>query len=138
MHYPEERLGATRAGTFTVHSKERLHRVNVVSLSRLSEARRDLAPNDTAVDRIVSALSTNEHEQPDVRAQVRLDWGALARQLPERLRKILRWLAIGASKTWIARRLKITNGRASQLLDKLGREVLSFFGPELLPAGCAE
>jgi DNA-binding NarL/FixJ family response regulator len=85
------------------------------------------------VDRIVSALSTSERERPDVRAATRLDWHVFATQLPHRLRRILCWLAIGASKTWIARKLNVTRGRVSQMLDTLGREITTFFGADVVP-----
>ncbi|MCY3017583.1 MAG: hypothetical protein NTW87_00930, partial [Planctomycetota bacterium] len=100
-----------------------------------SSKRQQVLP-DSTVQHITDALTASEHERPDVRAAVRLDWAAFARQLPARLRKIVRWLAIGASKTWIARRLKVTNGRVSQLLTVLAQEIQSFFGPEIVPVGC--
>jgi DNA-binding NarL/FixJ family response regulator len=83
-----------------------------------------------------AALTSRERDDPAHRAAVRLDWAALCERLPMRLRKILRWLAIGASKTWIAHRLAISKPRVSQLLDTLAREIKSFFGAELLPAWC--
>lgn len=111
----------------------RLHHIHIISLSQLSEARHNLALNDRAVDRIVTALTTSEKEQPDVRAATRLDWAAFMRTLPNRLRRILRGLVIGDSKGLIARRLGISGGHLSQLLDVLAREVQAFFGPEVLP-----
>lgn len=122
-----------------VHSAlaQRRNRVRIVHLSQLSDCGRSRTLTDTVVDRIVSALSTDEHEQPDIRAQVRLDWAVLARRLPVRLRKILQWLAVGARKGWIARRLGISAGRLSQLLEALGREIASFFGRDIMPGNCA-
>lgn len=50
---------------------------------------------------------------------------------------VLRGLVVGDAKGLIARRLGISNGRLSQLLDLLAGEIRSFFTPELLPTWCA-
>ena len=129
----------TRNSVRDVHSAlaQRRKRVRVVYLSQLSSSRRIQALGDTVVERIVGALSTGEREQPDVRAQVRLDWRAFAHQLPTRMQRILHWLTIGARKNWIARRLGISAGRLSQLLADLGREIAAFFGRDIVPGDCA-
>ena len=125
-------------GTCDVHDPlaQLRGRARVIHLSVLSCSKRQQVLPDSTVDHIVAALTTSEKDRPDVRAAVRLDWGAFARTLPSRLRRILAWLVIGASKTWIARKLGISKGRVSQLLDKLGQEVVTFFGPEFAPARC--
>jgi len=128
----------TGSSVHDVHAPaaQALGRSRVIHLSALSASKRQQTLRDSTVDRIVDAVSTSEKDRPDMRAAARLDWAAFACQLPRRLRRIMQWLAIGESKTWIARRLGISKGRVSQLLDKLGREVRSFFTPELLPAWC--
>ncbi|MCY3019182.1 MAG: hypothetical protein NTW87_09170 [Planctomycetota bacterium] len=95
---------------------QRRGRARVIHLSALSCSKRQQVLPDSTIQNITEALTTSEKDQPDVRAAMRLDWAAFSRQLPVRLRKILRWLSIGATKTWIARRLNVTNGRVSQLL----------------------
>ena len=116
---------------------QRRNRTRVIHLSALSVSKRQQTLSDDAVERITDAVSSSERDGPAMRAAARVDWAALARRLPLRLRRILQWLAIGASKTWIARRLGISNGRVSQLLDTLGREITTFFGPDIVPFGCA-
>jgi hypothetical protein len=37
----------------------------------------------------------------------------------------------------LARRIGVSPGRLSQLLEKLGQEIVGFFGAENLPACCA-
>jgi DNA-directed RNA polymerase specialized sigma subunit len=105
-------------------------------LSALSCSKRQQVLPDSTIEHITQAVSTSEKDRPDVRAAARLDWAAFARQLPWRLRRILKWLAIGARKSWIAKRLGISNGRVSQLIAKLAGEITAFFGPEVVPAGC--
>ena len=113
-----------------------LGRSRVIHLSALSASKRQQTLPDSTVQHIVAALTTSEREQPDVRAAVRLDWGAFMRTLPNRLRRILRGLVVGDSKGLIAKRLGISNGRLSQLLDVLAREITTFFGADIIPAGC--
>jgi len=101
---------------------QRRRRARIAHLSVLATQRhinKDL-PADIATQLAV-ALTTRERDDPAYRAATRLDWSAFARRLPIRLRKIVRWLAVGASKSWIAKRLGISNGRVSQLLDTLAR-----------------
>ena len=87
------------------------------------------------VRRITLALSTSERERPLDRAAVRLDWAALAARLDRRLRLILEGLAVGETKSSLAKILKVTAGRVSQLMVVLRREIVTFFG-EALPDTC--
>jgi hypothetical protein len=109
----------------------KMGRVRVVYLSQLDTNKRRHALSDSTVARITNALTTNEHTWPINRAQVRLDWAALAHRLDARLRKILHGLSIGEPKGAIAKRVGISNGRLSQLLVTLAVEIRSFFGMDL-------
>ncbi|HLX68486.1 MAG TPA: hypothetical protein VKV04_02560 [Verrucomicrobiae bacterium] len=110
-------------------------RSRVLSLSQMTttKPRWKLAPGE--IRRITLALSSCEHARPLDRAAVRLDWAALAERLDRRLRVILEGLAVGESKSSLAKILKVTCGRISQLLAVLKREIVSFFG-ENLPDSC--
>jgi hypothetical protein len=111
-------------------------RARVIYLSTLSCSKRHQVLGDSAMQNITDALTASERERPDVRAATRIDWSAFMRTLPNRMRRIVRGLVVGDSKGLIARRLGISNGRLSQLLDVLAREITSFFGAEIVPAGC--
>ncbi|MCY3017577.1 MAG: hypothetical protein NTW87_00900 [Planctomycetota bacterium] len=111
-------------------------RAQLIHLSLLSSSRRQQVLSDSTVVHITDALTTSERERPDVRAATRIDWNSFMRTLPRRLRRIVRGLVVGDSKGLIARRLGISNGRLSQLLDVLAREIKAFFGAEIVPAGC--
>ncbi|MCY3018791.1 MAG: hypothetical protein NTW87_07155 [Planctomycetota bacterium] len=114
----------------------RLGRTRVIYFSQLSGSKRNQALTDSTVQRITDALTASEREGPDVRAATRIDWAAFMRTLPNRLRRILRGLVVGDAKGLIAKRLGISNGRLSQLLNVLAREITAFFGPEIVPVGC--
>ncbi|MGD0089948.1 MAG: hypothetical protein ABSE73_08515 [Planctomycetota bacterium] len=135
------RAGRLMAGSSVqdVHAPaaQALGRARLFHLSLLSSSKRRQVISDSTVEHIVTALTTDEREQPCIRAATRLDWAAFMHTLPNRLRRILRGLVVGDSKGLIARRLGISNGRLSQLLDVLAQEITTFFTPELLPTWCA-
>jgi hypothetical protein len=106
-------------------------RVRLVSLSQVSTSKARYALTDKEVEKITTALSSSERESPLARAAVRLDWSKLAKLLPPRLRRVLGWLAAGYKKSEIARKLRVSCCRVSQLVDRLGREITAFFGPAL-------
>jgi hypothetical protein len=106
-----------------------------VYLSQLSASKKYQTLSDSEIKRTTNALTTNEHQRPDRRAAVRLDWAALARRLDARLRKMLHWLAIGERKVVIAKRLHVSPCRITQLLAMLAREIAAFFGEDL-PSWC--
>jgi hypothetical protein len=110
-------------------------RVRVLLLSQLSTTKRKHALTDDEVAKIVKALSTSEHDRPPVRAALRLDWAALTKGLDVRLRKILTALSIGEKKSAIAKMLKISPCRVTQLLAVLADKIREFFG-ENLPDCC--
>ena len=111
----------------------RTGRVKVFRLSQIAAPNGQHAVDDEVAHSIALALSTRERERPDVRAATRIDWAEFAQRLPWRERKILKWLAIGFSKTQISRRLKLSNGRISQILRVIGEELRTFFGPDSIP-----
>jgi hypothetical protein len=108
-------------------------RVHVYRLSHIVTPRGAHAEPDEMGSSIASMLSTRERDRPDNRAAVRIDWCAFSARLPWRERRIVKWLALGFSKTEISRRLKLTNGRISQILRVIGEELRAFFGPEFIP-----
>ena len=99
-------------------------RSRTVSLDALMDA-----PDDEA-ERVGWALSTNERDDPSERVQTKLDWEAFSTTQPPRLQRALRQLAEGYRKSEIARELSISPGRLSQLLDRLGTDVNSFFSED--------
>lgn len=105
-------------------------RSRVYYLSQTNQLGRHALP-DEASTAIAAALTTRARLRPDEIVATKLDWVAFARQQPVRMRRILRMLVIGFSKSEIAARLKITRGRLSQLLRQLGGSVLEFFGDNL-------
>lgn len=111
-------------------------RAHVIHLSLLSSCRRQQFLSDSTAQHSTDALTTSEREQPDVRAATRIDWSAFMKTLPSRMRRIVRGLVVGDSKGLIAKRLGISNGRLSQLLETLGRELVLFFGADIVPVGC--
>lgn len=119
-----------------VHSVEAhmLGRSKVIHLSQIGDSKKRLGLSDSTVRRITDALSSDLHEDPGERARVRLDWGAFSRSLPHRFRRIIKGLTVGAAKQEIAKKLGISNGRLSQLLDDLGGRASEFFGPEIRPS----
>lgn len=110
-------------------------RSRVLSLAQMTATKPkwELAPGE--VRRITKALSTSERERPSDRAAVRLDWAALAERLDARLRLILEGLAMGETRSTLAKILKLTNGRITQLMAVLKREIVAFFGEDL-PDSC--
>jgi hypothetical protein len=92
-----------------------------------------LAPSE--IRRITMALSTSERERPVNRAAIRLDWASLAERLDLRLRQVLEGLVIGDNRTALAKKLKVSASRITQLIRDLKREIVAFFG-ENLPDCC--
>ena len=79
-------------------------------------------------ERLGRALTTDEKDNPAHLAQVCLDWADFADHQPVRHQRILLGLAEGRMQKEIARRLSISAGRLSQVMDaQLRPEVASFF-----------
>ena len=87
--------------------------------------------SDETSNAIAAALTTRAKLRPDEVVAVKLDWLAFIQQQPVRMRRILRMLAYGFSKTEVAARLKISCGRLSQILAVLGESLRAYFGEEL-------
>src|SRR5206468_499662 len=103
-------------------------RSRVLSLSQMTatKPRWKLAPSE--IRRITVALSSSERERPSDKAAVRLDWAELAERLDMRLQKIVAALAIGETKSAIAKQLGISASRVTQLMRDLASKIADFFG----------
>src|ERR1019366_1276071 len=112
----------------------RAGRVKVYFLSQVAAPRHQSVVPDDTINNIVNALSTSWRSRPSEIAAWRIDWAALSATLPLRMRKILHWLSIGFTKTQISKKLNVTQGRVTQLLEALGRDIIGFFGAENLLA----
>lgn len=111
----------------------RAGRVKVFMFSQVAAPRHQSAVPDDTVNSIVNALTTRWRERPDVRAAVRIDWAAFSVKLPVRMQNILKWLAVGHSKSAIGRKLGISPGRVTQILYLLADELKAFFGEDIVP-----
>ncbi|HEY3319927.1 MAG TPA: hypothetical protein VGP72_05560 [Planctomycetota bacterium] len=108
------------------------YRAGRVRVYRISAPRVEYSEQDEMA--ISLALSTRERESPSVRAATRIDWAAFSARLPHRLRRLLRYLALGYSKTQCGEKLALSNGRITQLLYVLADELKAFFGADIVPS----
>ena len=108
-------------------------RVRVVSFAQMTTTNKAHALDDSTVKRITAALSLSERESPANLAAVRIDWRELCRRLDPRLRRIVEGLSVGEKKAKLAKQLKISAGRLSQLLVDLAKAIVEFFGWSNLP-----
>ena len=67
------------------------------------------------------------YRDPADEAAAKIDWEALRDGLSNRLQRVLDGFAIGDRKGELARRLKLSPGRITQLKDELGIRVMEFF-----------
>jgi hypothetical protein len=109
-------------------------RVRVFTLSEIATPRDKHGEFDEVGNSIAAALTTKERDRPDNRAAVRIDWRAFADRLPYRERRLLRMLSVGFTKGQAAKRLKLSGGRISQILDTIGDELRAFFGDDIASA----
>jgi hypothetical protein len=58
----------------------------------------------------------------------RIDWASLRAVRPDRQRRVLDHLAIGRTPSEIAKRLRVSPSRVTQIKNQLAESVMSFFG----------
>lgn len=105
---------------------QRRRRANVISLSAFDEG---LRPGrlQHRFDEVIIEGQRNPADE----AAVRIDWQALRTALPGRLRRVLDGLAIGRGTSEIAKRLRLSPARVSQIKADLASAVAGFFGDAL-------
>lgn len=109
---------------------QRRGRARVIHLSALLKRRRREDYRAVSDEQFTRCIAY-EHRDPAKEAAARLDWQALYRTLSRRLQRVLHGLAVGDRTSALAQRLRVSQGRASQLKTELGGRVLEFFGPAL-------
>lgn len=120
-------LGSPRTKTDALSPGCRMRgRSRIVYLSSMDERRAD----DPCRRQFDQAIITGQRN-PANEAAVKIDWTALRRQLPGRLRRLLDGIAVGRGTCEIARRLRVSPGRVCQLKDQLRVAVANFFGANL-------
>ena len=80
-----------------------------------------------ASDEIIEALTTNAREGVPCIVATRLDWRDFLDRLPRRTVRIVSMLAEGHKRKAVARRVGVTPGRLTQILDPVERDAVAFF-----------
>jgi hypothetical protein len=120
-------LGSPRSSTDVMAPAcQRRRRANVIPLSSLSER----CAEDPCRKRFGEVIGQGQRNPAD-EAATRIDWKALRADLPGRLRCVLDGLVAGRGTSEIAKRMRLSPARISQLKQELGAAVVGFFSSTL-------
>ncbi|MEI6233312.1 MAG: hypothetical protein WCT04_09680 [Planctomycetota bacterium] len=103
-------------------------KANALHISRLFAPRRSHALPSAMAKRLVDLLTSDIGEDPAVRVALRLDWAAFMDTQPRRIRQIINGLAEGRQRNEMAKRINVSPGRLTQIMDGVKLAVLEFFG----------
>jgi hypothetical protein len=116
-------LGSSRTKTDVLSTGcRRLKRSNVLYLSGFAGS----AYPDRLQDRFDEVVSQGQRNPAD-QAITRIDWGTLRSALSDRLKQVLDGLVAGRGTCEIAKHLRVSPARVTQLKDELGQVVAEFF-----------
>ena len=116
---------------------QRRGRAKIISISALMQPRRkmscDAPPMPDRLKRdFERAIEGRHKESPLQRTATRIDWRALSEKLSPRLRTLLKRLSRGDRPGQIAVSFGVSPCRISQLITALQKEVVEFFGGDLV------
>lgn len=98
------------------------------SMSHLLATSRFRSESPAMRKRLIEALTSNTRENPAERCATKLDWESFVQTQPARIQRVLTGLAEGHSRSDMAKALKVSTVRLTQLLDTVKLDVLEFFG----------
>jgi hypothetical protein len=122
-------LGNPESAT-DVHSivTQRMRRSQI---HRLSEFHGKPSKLNSKIGRRFTEAITSDQGNPAEISRIHLDWSALRTKLSDRHNALVDGFALGRSNTEMAKRLRLSPARITQIMPELRREIQNFFGVAL-------
>jgi len=102
------------------------------SVAHLSHYRPQAQRQSPPGGRRFASVLASDRNNPADEAAVRIDWHVLHERLPRRMQEVLRGIVMGESGKNLAKRLRLSAARITQLKDELAVRIAEYFGPDLV------